>query len=87
MQEALEQAGFGEVSVQMLPLTFRAPAGRFAENFKAFAARAAVILDRQDDAVLQEIYKSWDAQLSEFLVEGHYEVPMPALAVSAVRED
>lgn len=85
MKETLEQAGFSEVSIVRLPLTFRAPAGNFAEHFRNFAARAAVILDKQPDAVLKEIYSSWDALLADFLVDGEYQVPMPALAVSAVR--
>lgn len=86
MQETLETAGFEEISLLELPLVFRSPAGKFAEHFRNFAARAAVILDRQGDAILQEIYSSWDAQLEDFLVDGEYRVPMPALAVSAVRE-
>jgi len=87
MREALEHAGFGDVSVHTLPLVFTAPAGKFAEHFRNFAARAAVILDQQADAVLEEIYSSWESQLEEFLVNGRYEVPMPALAVSAVRKE
>lgn len=85
MKVALEQAGFDEVSCLRLPLVFRCPAGSFAEHFRNFAARAAVILDRQDDAVLKEIRSSWDTQLDAFLVDGELQVPMPALAVSAVR--
>lgn len=86
MRELLERGGFKDVSVVRLPLVFRAPAGKFANHFRAFAARAAVILDNQSDAILQEIYSAWDAQLAEFLVDGEYRVPMPALAVSAVRK-
>lgn len=86
MREALERAGFRDVSMSRLPLVFRAPAGRFAEHFRTFAARAAVILDRQPDEILKEIRASWDAQLAEFSVGTAYHVPMPALAVSAVRE-
>ncbi len=85
MTRALENAGFGDVSVLPLPLVFRAPAGKFADYFKAFAARAAVILDKQSDTVLDEIFLSWDALLSDFLFDEEYQVPMPALAVSAVR--
>lgn len=85
MKEALETAGFGEVSAQRLPLVFRAPAGKFTEHFSQFAARAAVILDRQTEDALSAIYAAWDGQLGEFLVGGEYRVPMPALAVSAVR--
>jgi SAM-dependent methyltransferase len=85
MQDALEQAGFGEVSMVRLPLVFRASAGKFAEHFRNFAARAAVILDQQPDEVLREIYAVWDAQLEDFLVDDAYHVPMPALAVSAVK--
>lgn len=85
MKAALEQAGFDEVSCLRLSLVFRCPAGAFAEHFRNFAARAAVILDRQDDAVLKEIHSSWDTQLDAFLVDGELQVPMPALAVSAVR--
>lgn len=85
MREALEQAGLEEMSVLKLPLVFRAPAGKFPEHFRNFAARAAVILDKQTDAVLREIHSSWESQLEEFLVSGEYQVPMPALAVSAVR--
>ncbi len=84
MREALEQAGFEEVDVRRLPLVFRSPAGKFADHFRKFAARAAVILDQQTDAVLNEIYSSWETELESFLVEGEYKVPMPALAVSAV---
>jgi SAM-dependent methyltransferase len=86
MQEALGQAGFADVSVHTLPLAFTAPAGKFAEHFRNFAARAAVILDQQSEAVLEKIYASWETKLEEFLVDGQYRVPMPALAVSAVRE-
>ena len=87
MREALETVGFGDVSVETLPLFFTAPAGKFAEHFRTFAARAAVILDQQTDAISKEIYASWEQQLEEFLVDGQYQVPMPALAVSAVREE
>ena len=86
MREILEQGGFKDVSVVRLPLIFRAPVGEFADHFRAFAARAAVILDKQSDAILQEIYSAWDAQLAEFLLDDEYRVPMPALAVSAVRK-
>ena len=85
MREALEQAGFDDVSVRTLPLVFTAPAGKFPDYFRNFAARSAVILDQQADAVLNEIYASWETQLQEFLVDGQYRVPMPALAVSAIR--
>ena len=84
MRAALEQAGFDEVSVLRLPLVFKSPAGKFAEHFRNFAARAAVILDQQTDVVLEEIYSSWETQLDSFFVEGEFQVPMPALAVSAV---
>lgn len=85
MSAALERAGFDAVSSLRLPLVFRCPAGGFAGHFRNFAARAAVILDRQDDAVLREIYASWDSQLDAFVVDRELQVPMPAVAVSAVR--
>ncbi len=85
MRESLEGAGFEEPSFVRLPLVFRAPVGRFTEHFRSFAARAAVILDKQSDAVLEKIRSAWDRQLEEFLVDGEYQVPTPALAVSAVR--
>lgn len=85
MREALENAGFHQVSVEVLPVVFTAPAGQFVEHFRQFAARAAVILDQQTDDVLKQIYMAWDTQLDDFIVDGHYRVPMPALAVSAVR--
>jgi len=86
MRDTLERGGFRDVSVVRLPLVFRAPIGKFADHFRAFAARAAVILDKQGDAILKEIYTAWDAQLAEFLVNDEYKVPMPALAVSAIRK-
>lgn len=87
MRDVLTQAGFGKISVVRLPLVFKAEVGSFAARFRAFAARAAVILDQQSEAVLQEIFAAWDAQLEEFLVDGEYQVPMPALAVSGIRAD
>ena len=84
MRESLEQAGFEDVSAHTLPLAFTAPAGKFAEHFRTFAARAAVILDQQSETTLEKIYALWEAKLEEFLVDGQYRVPMPALAVSAV---
>lgn len=86
IREVLEDAGFGEVTCAQLPLEFTAPAGKFAEHFRNFAARAAVILDQQADTVLADIYKTWDAQLQEYLFEDGYRIPMPALAVSAIRQ-
>lgn len=87
MQTALQKAGFRGIAMRQLPLVFTAPAGQFTEQFRQFAARAAVILDKQEDAVLKEIFSSWDEQLNEFLEDGVYRVPMPALAVSAVRRN
>lgn len=86
MSAVLGEAGFGEISVQTLPLQYRAPAGAFAQHFRQFAARAAVILDCQDNGVLEDIYAAWDAQLAGFVTAGQYLIPMPALAVSAVRK-
>lgn len=85
MRAALEAAGFDEVEFRRLPLVFTAPVGAFTEHFRAFAARAAVILDKQTDAVLAEIYAAWDAALPDFVEGEAYRIPMPALAVSAVR--
>lgn len=85
MRAALEHAGFDEISFHRLPLVFRCPAGVFPEHFRNFAVRGAVILDQQKDAVLNEIYSSWDTQLDAFIIDGELRVPMPALAVSAVR--
>lgn len=85
LRNALRTVGFEEISVAELPLVFRAPEGRFAEHFRAFAARASVILDQQTDTVLSEIYAAWDEQLGEFVDQGEYRIPMPALAVSGVR--
>lgn len=86
MRATLEKAGFRGVACVRLPLTFTAPAGEFVAHFRKFAGRAAVILDKQEDDVLKQIYDAWDSQLEEYLVEDAYQVPMPALAVSAVRE-
>ncbi|MCE8539999.1 methyltransferase domain-containing protein [Ruegeria pomeroyi] len=85
MREALKPAGFREVSSVRLPLVFKAPKGQFAKHFRVFAARAAVILDKQPEDILKEIYATWETQLQDFLVDGEYHVPMPAIAVSAVR--
>jgi ubiquinone/menaquinone biosynthesis C-methylase UbiE len=85
MTDALARAGFADVEVRHLPLVFRAREGAFADHFRIFAARAAVILDRQTDDVLHNIYSAWDAQLQDYLVDGVYEVPMPAIAASALR--
>jgi SAM-dependent methyltransferase len=85
MTEALAAEGFGAVSCAELPLMFRCPADAFADHFRNFAARAAVILDRQDEAVLAEIYNAWESALEDFVMNGELQVPMPALAVSAVR--
>lgn len=85
LRAALETAGFRDIAIERLPLVFRAPAGRFAGQFRQFAARAAVILDKQEDAVTQAIYDQWDALLQDYLDGEEYHVPMPALAVSAVR--
>lgn len=85
LREALQGAGFADISVVRLPLVFRAPGGRFADHFRAFAARSAVILDQQTQAVLDQLYAAWDDQLGEFIEQGEYRIPMPALAVSGVR--
>jgi len=83
MREALESAGFADVSAARLPLIYRAPAGRFAEHFRTFSVRSAVILDKQTDAALDEIYRAWNTEMENYLVDGEYRVPMPALALSA----
>ncbi len=86
MREALEAAGFAEISSARLPLVFKAPKGQFSEYFRKFAVRAAVILDEQTDDTLKEIYTTWETQLEDFLDGGEYRVPMPAITVAAVRE-
>ena len=85
MRKALEAAGFGEFSSAQVPLVFKAPKGRFAKHFRNFAARAAVILDKQNEGVLKEIYTSWETQLEDFLNGEEYHVPMPAIVATAVR--
>ncbi|MDJ0858636.1 MAG: methyltransferase domain-containing protein [Dinoroseobacter sp.] len=85
MREALEAAGFGEFSSARLPLVFTAPKGQFAKHFRSFAARTAVILDKQKEDVVKEIYSSWETQLEDFLDGDEYHVPMPAIAATAVR--
>lgn len=85
MREQLEAAGFREFSSARVPLIFKAPKGQFAKHFRNFAARAAVILDKQNEYALKEIYSSWDTQLKDFLDGEEYHVPMPAIAVTAVR--
>ena len=85
MREALEAAGFGEFSSARVPLVLNAPKGQFANHFRNFAARAAVILDKQNEDVLKEIYTSWEIQLEDFLDGDEYHVPMPAIAATAVR--
>lgn len=85
MREALEAAGFGEFSSARVPLVFKAPKGQFAKHFRLFAARAAVILDKQREDVLKEIYTSWETQLEDWLDGGEYQVPMPAIVATAVR--
>lgn len=85
MRDALLKAELEMLSIRKLPLVFRAPAGEFPEYFRNFAARAAIILDTQRDDVKKEIYSAWDRELEAFLTDRGYEVPMPALAVSAHR--
>ena len=85
MREALETAGFGEFSSARLQLVFKARKGQFPQHFRSFAARAAVILDKQDKDVLQEIYTTWESQLEDFLDGDEYHVPMPAIVATAVR--
>lgn len=86
MREALKSAGFNDVSSVLIPLVFKAPKGHFAEHFRNFAARAAVILDNQSEDTLKEIYATWETLLEDYLIEDQYRVPMPALAVTALRE-
>ncbi len=87
IREALQAAGFEEFSSARVPLVFKAPKGQFARYFRNFAARAAVILDEQNEDVLKEIYSAWETQLEDFLVEDEYRVPMPAIVATAVRGD
>jgi SAM-dependent methyltransferase len=86
MLERLESCGFRDASAMRLPLVFEAPEGKFAERFRLFAARAAMILDRQSDAVARDIQSAWEEQLQEFLDDGRYRIPMPAIAVCATRK-
>ena len=85
MTEALEAVGFGDVRAERLPLEFRAPEGRFAKHFRVFSARSAVILDVQDKGVMTHLETAWEEGLAPFLRDGEYRVPMPAMAVTAVR--
>lgn len=82
LRAALEAKGFEDIAVHPLPLVFTCPAGRFVQHFRAFAARASVILDAQTEPVLQRIYADWESQLEAFVVDGDHRIPMPALAVS-----
>lgn len=85
MEDAFTQTGFTNVVVEQLSLVFTAPEGKFTEYFRNFAARAAVILDRQSKDVLNAIHAAWDEQLEGFLADGEYRIPMPALAVAATK--
>ena len=85
MREALAAAGFEDFSSARVPLVFKAPKGKFAKHFRHFAARAAVILDKQNEEVLRKIYTTWETQLEEFLEGDEYHVPMPAITATAVR--
>ncbi len=83
MRGALQDVGLTLSSVEKLPLVFTAAEGRFPEQFRKFAVRAAMILDLQSEETTNQIYSALDEQLTEYLVDGQYRVPMPAFAVSA----
>lgn len=85
LQSALGAASFENVEFARLPLIFTAPAGQFAPRLRAFAVRAGMILDQQTEAVRQQIFAEWDAQLDEFRVDDEYRIPMPAFTASAAK--
>ncbi len=85
-RRTLEQAGFAEVAVHELPLTWHlASADAAFEAFSHGGVRTAAVLRAQTPAALAAIGAAVRRGVEEYAKDGAYLVPMPAILASAVR--
>ena len=53
--QAMQDAGFGEVATTEVPIVLHAPAATFSEFFNKFSVRMTMVLDRQEPAVRERM--------------------------------
>ena len=82
LDAALTKAGFEEVTVSEVPITFEAPADAFQSYFRDFSVRGSMILERQTPETRVRIEATWRNGFAPFVQDGVIRVPMPALVAS-----
>jgi len=83
-RRALEAAGFTNVRVEAIPLTWRPDsAADFFEAFIKGSARTGGLLNAQTPSALAQIRAAIEKRIAAFERNGQLEIPMPALVASA----
>jgi SAM-dependent methyltransferase len=83
---AVEQAGFADVEVRELPLTWRlASADELFDALSRGGVRTAAVLRAQTPAALDAIRAAVGRGVESYAVEGGFAVPMPAVLAVATR--
>jgi SAM-dependent methyltransferase len=85
-RRVLELAGFSKATMRQLPLVWRIPSpGEFFNAFYFGSARTGGLLRAQPRDALAKVRDAILTGAAGFQCADHLEIPMPALAVSAVR--
>lgn len=83
-RRALQVAGFTNVRVEAIPLTWRLEsAAEFFEAFLKGSARTGGLLHAQTPSALGKIRAAIEKRMATFVRAGRIEIPMPALVASA----
>ena len=83
-KEMLNRAGFTSVLTKEVPLVWRVPSpDTIIEAVSQGTVRAAAVLNRQSPEILRKIKQDLRERISDFLQNGIYAVPTPALVVTA----
>ena len=83
-KEMLNRAGFTSVLAKEVPLVWRVPSpDTIIEAVSQGTVRAAAVLNRQSPEILRKIKQDLRERISDFLQDGIYAVPTPALVVTA----
>jgi len=85
-RRTLESAGFHDVTVRTLPLTWALPsADSVFDALSRGGVRTAAVLRAQTPEVLERVQRDVRSSVERYERDGRFELPMPAVLASATR--